>query len=68
MWSAEQANLDALADHADEWAVLEEFRITPGMFVAQVIGESMEPLVPSGSYCLFRPVSGGTKDGRKLLV
>jgi len=38
------------------------------MFVAQVVGESMEPLEPSGSYCLFRPVPGGTKDGRKLLV
>lgn len=38
------------------------------MFVAQVVGQSMEPLVPSGSYCLFRPVPGGTKDGRKLLV
>jgi hypothetical protein len=38
------------------------------MFVAQVVGQSMEPLVPSGSYCLFRPVPGGTKEGRKLLV
>jgi hypothetical protein len=28
----------------------------------------MEPLVPSGSFCLFRPVPGGTKEGRKLLV
>ena len=28
----------------------------------------MEPLVPSGSYCLFRSVPGGTKEGRKLLV
>ncbi|MEX8511160.1 MAG: hypothetical protein AB3X37_10435 [Leptothrix ochracea] len=68
LWSEEQANLDALADHADEWAVLEEFKLVPGMFVAQVVGQSMEPLVPSGSYCLFRPVPGGTKDGRKLLV
>lgn len=68
LWSSEQTNLSALADHADEWAILEEFRLSPGMFVAQVVGESMEPLVPSGSYCLFRPVPGGTKDGRKLLV
>lgn len=28
----------------------------------------MEPLVPDGSYCLFRPVTGGSKQGRKLLV
>lgn len=38
------------------------------MFVAQVVGQSMEPLVPSGSYCLFRPVPGGTKEARKLLL
>ncbi len=68
LWSSEQASLDALADHAEEWAVLDEFKLAPGMFVAQVLGQSMEPLVPSGSYCLFRPVPGGTKEGRRLLV
>lgn len=68
LWSAEQADLGGLADHAVEWAVLEEFKLSPGMFVAQVVGQSMEPLVPSGSYCLFRPVPGGTKEGRKLLL
>ena len=68
LWSSEQTDLGGLADQADEWAVLEEFKLSPGMFVAQVIGQSMEPLVPSGSYCLFRPVPGGTKEGRKLLV
>jgi hypothetical protein len=68
LWSNEQADLGALAQHAEEWAVLEEFKLAPGMFVAQVVGQSMEPLVPSGSYCLFRPVPGGTKEGRKLLV
>lgn len=57
-----------MAEQADTWGVLEEFRLTPGMFIAQVVGHSMEPLVPSGSFCLFRPVPGGTKDGRKLLV
>jgi hypothetical protein len=25
-----------------------------GMFVAQVVGQSMEPLIPNGSYCLFQ--------------
>lgn len=68
LWSEEQTNLASLAEHAEEWAVLDEFKLSPGMFVAQVVGQSMEPLVPSGSYCLFRPVPGGTKEGRKLLV
>jgi len=68
LWSDDQTDLGALADHAQEWAVLDEIKLSPGMFVAQVVGHSMEPLVPSGSYCLFRPVTGGSKEGRKLLV
>ena len=38
------------------------------MFVARVQGQSMEPEIPSGSYCLFRPPRGGTRQGKKLLV
>ncbi|MCY1551877.1 hypothetical protein D9M68_882390 [compost metagenome] len=38
------------------------------MFVAQVVGRSMEPLVSDGSYCLFRPVPAGSRQGRKLLI
>jgi hypothetical protein len=68
LWSEEQTDLGGLAEHAQDWAMLDEFKLSPGMFVAQVVGQSMEPLVPSGSYCLFRPVPGGTKEGRKLLV
>ncbi|MBX7021335.1 S24 family peptidase, partial [Providencia rettgeri] len=43
-------------------------KLEPGMFLAQVVGRSMEPLVPDGSYCLFRPVPAGSRQGRKLLV
>ncbi len=40
----------------------------PGLFVAQVIGDSMNRRIPSGSYCVFRhPVVGG-RDGRVVLV
>ena len=67
-WSEEQSGLNALAEQADEWAVLENQKLEKGMFVAQVLGQSMEPLVPDGSYCLFRPVPAGTRQGRKLLI
>lgn len=67
-WSEEQSGLDAVAEHAEEWAVLPETPLEQGMFVAQVVGQSMEPLVPDGSYCLFRPVPAGTRQGRKLLL
>ena len=39
-----------------------------GMFVAKVISDSMEPLVPKDSWCLFKPYDGGSREGRNLLV
>lgn len=39
-----------------------------GMFVAKVIGKSMEPLVPDGSYCLFSAPVTGSRQGRVVLV
>jgi SOS-response transcriptional repressor LexA len=43
-------------------------RATPGMFAARVQGRSMEPLIPDGSLCLFRPPAAGSRTGKKLLV
>lgn len=67
-WSKEQDGLLELAEHAEDWVVLDNGKSEPGMFVAQVLGRSMEPLVPDGSYCLFRPVPAGSRQGRKLLI
>jgi hypothetical protein len=38
------------------------------MFVAQVIGRSMEPTIPDGAYCLFASGVTGSRQGRTLLV
>jgi SOS-response transcriptional repressor LexA len=43
-------------------------QISEGMFVAQVIGKSMEPRIPDAAYCLFAPVPAGSRAGRILLV
>jgi transcriptional regulator with XRE-family HTH domain len=43
-------------------------RLLPGAFCARVDGESMEPLVPSGSVCLFRRPAPGNRRGRVFLV
>jgi len=40
----------------------------PGMFVAKVHGGAMEPTIPAGSYCLFRPVTEGDRVGRVLFI
>ena len=38
------------------------------MFVAQVVGRSMEPLIPDGSYCIFRAPVVGSRQGKRLLI
>lgn len=43
-------------------------RLMPGMFAAKVVGRSMEPLIPDGSLCLFKPHGGGSRNGQKLLI
>ncbi|MEI7731031.1 MAG: HNH endonuclease domain-containing protein [Verrucomicrobiota bacterium] len=43
-------------------------RISPGMFVTQVVGKSMEPTIKDGAYCVFCKEVGGTNQRRILLV
>jgi phage repressor protein C with HTH and peptisase S24 domain len=43
-------------------------KINNGLFVAQVIGHSMEPRIPDGSYCLFKAPVTGTRNGRIVLA
>ena len=38
------------------------------MFVAQVVGKSMEPAIPDGSYCLFAAPVEGSRQGKTVLV
>lgn len=39
-----------------------------GMFVCQVIGESMNEFIPNGSWCLFKQDQGGSRNGLITLV
>jgi hypothetical protein len=43
-------------------------RLRDGMFIAQVSGRSMEPLIPDGSYCIFRAPVVGSRQGKRLLI
>jgi len=43
-------------------------RMTEGMFVAQVVGRSMEPLIHDGGYCIFRAPVVGSRQGKRLLI
>jgi phage repressor protein C with HTH and peptisase S24 domain len=46
----------------------ENLRLHEGMFVAHVVGCSMEPLIPDGSACIFRAPVTGSRRGRFLLI
>ena len=58
-----------IEDDGFEWIAVEsEHRLRPGMFVAQVVGKSMEPVIPDGAYCLFAAPVDGTRQGKTVLV
>lgn len=50
------------------WVKVPNEKLMDGMFVAQVVGESMAPRIPSGSWCFFRPCPSGSRNGRLILM
>ncbi|KPP98376.1 MAG: hypothetical protein HLUCCA01_10245 [Bacteroidetes bacterium HLUCCA01] len=46
----------------------EGFSIQKGDFICQVVGESMNKRIPNGSYCFFRRYTGGSRNGKIVLV
>lgn len=53
----------------DGWAQLNGGpTLRPGMFVAQVSGQSMEPRIRDGSWCLFASPVEGSRDGKVVLA
>jgi SOS-response transcriptional repressor LexA len=55
--------------HEEAWVEApENLRLTPDLFLAHVVGRSMEPRIPDGSICLFRRYQGGTRQGKWWLI
>lgn len=50
------------------WKPLDGQKLNKDMFIAQVVGKSMEPTIPDGSWCLFRFERGGSRNGLIVLV
>ena len=58
-----------IEDDDFEWVAVESrHRLHTGMFVAQVVGKSMEPAIRDGAWCLFRAPVEGTRQGKTVLV
>lgn len=52
-----------------DWVELpDSFRPQPGLFVTQVVGESMNRRIPNGAWCLFKLNPAGTRQGKVVLV
>ncbi len=58
-----------IEDNSYDWVEVDtSHRLREGMFVSQVVGRSMEPMIPDGSYCLFRAPVDGSRQGKTVLV
>ena len=44
------------------------YKNSDDLFACYVIGESMNKIIPNGSICLFRKYSGGSRNGKIVLV
>lgn len=63
------SDAQALEDGADDWVALPDWvRPQPGLFVAQVVGESMNRRIPNGAWCLFRANPTGTREGKVVVI
>lgn len=59
----------ALEEGASDWVELPDWIAPqPGLFVAQVVGESMNKRIPNGAWCLFRANPQGTRNGKIVVV
>lgn len=64
-----RVEFDDGASQALDWVEAPtHMRLSPGMFVAEVVGDSMLPLIPNGSLCVFRKFGAGSRNNRKVLV
>lgn len=63
------SDAQSLEDGTNDWVALPDWvRPQPGLFVAQVLGESMNRRIPNGSWCLFRANPAGTREGKVVVV
>lgn len=53
----------------DDWVEAPDWvQLQPGLFIAQVVGESMNRRIPNGSWCLFRLNPEGTRNGKVVVA
>jgi len=53
---------------SEGWVKVNDIPLRKNMFVSKVIGKSMEPLIPDGSYCVFSANVVGSRANKIVLV
>jgi len=65
--AGEFGDFQRVEDH--DWIKIpNKFKNLEDLFACRVIGESMNKVIPNGALCLFRKYSGGSRNGRIVLV
>ena len=60
---------EEMESEAEDWVRAPEgMRLSPDLFVAHVVGRSMEPRIPDGSLNLFRLHPAGSRQDKILLI
>ena len=59
---------EGMQSEQDGWVRAPGLTLRENMFVARVVGRSMEPLIRDGSLCVFRTGVTGTRQGKRLLI
>jgi SOS-response transcriptional repressor LexA len=60
---------EGMESQLEEWVrIPQNLKLHDNMFVAHVVGRSMEPLIPDGSLCIFRGGVAGSRQGKRLLI
>lgn len=59
---------EGVAEESDLIETPPDLHLTPDMFVVQVSGRSMEPLIQDGQLCVFRRGVVGSRNNRRVLV
>ncbi|QJB42288.1 DUF2075 domain-containing protein [Chitinophaga oryzae] len=62
---SEQQQFD---NEMERYPIPDDVKISDDHFACEVVGRSMNRLIPNGAICLFRRYTGGTRNGEVVLV
>ncbi len=63
------SEIQSMDEAENIWVSLPKmFRPTPGLFVAQVVGESMSRRIPNGAWCLWKTNPVGSRQGKVVVA